>query len=152
VRGYCKSKPRRPAPVIGHPRPPPSGVGGEVRWHHDRPLVRTRRGGLCFGFWSCHRTMERIWTTDLGRHAGERVRLAGWLPQLPRLSGVSSLRRRDARGIAQIVLDDPALVARLEALYHEPVLCVEGLAVAEPQAPGGVEVHEPAIEVVSPAA
>src|SRR5207249_2725965 len=76
---------------------------------------------------------------------------AGWLHRLRRLSGVSFLLLRDARGIAQIVVDDPALVARLEALYHESVLCVEGVAVAEPQAPGGVELREPKVEVVSPA-
>jgi nondiscriminating aspartyl-tRNA synthetase len=95
--------------------------------------------------------MERIWTTDLGSHVGERVRLAGWLHRLRQLSGVSFLILRDGKGLAQIVVDDPALVAQLAALHNESVLVVEGHAVAEPQAPGGVEVHQPAVEVLEPA-
>jgi nondiscriminating aspartyl-tRNA synthetase len=95
--------------------------------------------------------MERIWTTALGSHVGERVRLAGWLHRLRQLSGVSFLILRDGKGLAQIVVDDPALIERLAALHNESVLVVEGHAVAEPQAPGGVEIHQPAIEVLAPA-
>jgi nondiscriminating aspartyl-tRNA synthetase len=95
--------------------------------------------------------MERISTTDLSSHVGERVRLAGWLHRLRRLSGVSFLILRDGKGLAQIVVDDPALIERLAALHNESVLVVEGHAVAEAQAPGGVEVHQSAVEVLSPA-
>src|ERR671929_948696 len=95
--------------------------------------------------------MERIWSTDLGSQVGERVRLAGWLHRLRQLSGVSFLILRDGKGLAQVVVDDPALVAQLAALHNESVLVVEGHAVVEPQAPGGVEIHQPAIEVLSPA-
>lgn len=97
--------------------------------------------------------MERIWTTELSEHIGERVRLAGWLHRLRRLRGISFLILRDAKGLAQIVVlpeKDPALVEQLSRLYLESVLAVEGTVVAEPQAPGGVEVHAPAVEVVSP--
>jgi nondiscriminating aspartyl-tRNA synthetase len=83
---------------------------------------------------------------------GERVRLAGWLHRLRRLSNVSFLVLRDARGLAQIVVSDPALVYRLAGLYNESVLVVEGTVVAEAQAPGGVEVHDPTVEVISQAA
>src|SRR5256714_2644153 len=95
--------------------------------------------------------MERIWTTDLSSHVGERVRLAGWLHRLRQLSGISFLILRDGKGVAQIVVDDPALVEQLAALHNEAVLVVEGHAVAEPQAPGGGEIHQPAIEGLSPA-
>jgi nondiscriminating aspartyl-tRNA synthetase len=54
--------------------------------------------------------------------------------------------------LAQIVVDDPALVARLARLPNETVLAVEGVAVANPQAPGGVEVQQPAVEVIAEAA
>ncbi len=93
--------------------------------------------------------MERIWTTELSRHAGERVRLAGWLHRLRRHSNVSFLVLRDGKGLAQIVVEDGALVERLAQLHHESVLLIEGQAVAEPQAPGGVEVHGPTVEVLS---
>ena len=78
--------------------------------------------------------MERVWTTDLHRHAGERVRLAGWLHRLRRLSQVSFLVLRDGKGLAQVVAEEPALIERLAQIHHESVLLVEGLAVAEPQA------------------
>jgi nondiscriminating aspartyl-tRNA synthetase len=79
------------------------------------------------------------------------VRLAGWLHRLRQLSGVSFLILRDGKGLAQIVVDDPALIEQLATLHNESVLVVEGDAVAEPQAPGGVEIHQPAVEVLSPA-
>ena len=43
--------------------------------------------------------VDRIWTTQLGEHAGERVRLAGWLHRLRRLSEISFLILRDAKGL-----------------------------------------------------
>jgi nondiscriminating aspartyl-tRNA synthetase len=95
--------------------------------------------------------MERIWTTEIAGHVGARVRLAGWLHHLRRLRGVSFLILRDARGTAQVVVEDPALIERLGQLYHESVLAVEGRVVAEPQAPGGVELREPTVEVIAPA-
>ncbi len=95
--------------------------------------------------------MDRIWTTELAGRVGERVELAGWLYRLRRLSAVTFLVLRDGRGLAQIVVEDSALVDRLAALNAESVLRVEGTVVAEPQAPGGYEVREPAVEVISPA-
>ncbi|MBA3946198.1 MAG: aspartate--tRNA(Asn) ligase [Herpetosiphonaceae bacterium] len=92
--------------------------------------------------------MERIWTTALGGHVGERVRLAGWLHRLRRLSNVTFLVLRDGQGLAQIILDEPEMSARVGALNAESVLEVEGVVVAEPQAPGGVEVRQPQIEVI----
>src|SRR6185295_2633213 len=96
--------------------------------------------------------MERIWTSELGQHAGERVLLAGWLHRLRQLKDVSFLVLRDAKGLAQIVVEDTALAERLAQLPLESVLEIEGLAVAEPQATGGVEIHQPAINVLAAAA
>jgi nondiscriminating aspartyl-tRNA synthetase len=95
--------------------------------------------------------VERIWTTQLHQHAGQRVRLAGWLHRLRRLKDVSFLVLRDAKGLAQIVVEDQALAERLAQLPNESVLAIEGMAVHEPQAPGGVELHQPAVEVIAPA-
>lgn len=97
-------------------------------------------------------TTQRLWTTDIGAHVGERVRLTGWLHRVRQLSSVSFLLLRDALGIAQIVVDEPATIEQLSRLYNESVLRVEGTVVAAPQAPGGVELHAPAIEVLSPSA
>jgi nondiscriminating aspartyl-tRNA synthetase len=93
--------------------------------------------------------MARIWSTELAAHAGERVELVGWLHRFRQLSRVSFLILRDGRGLAQIVVEDPALVERLAALPNETVLTVAGGAVANAQAPGGIEVREPRVKVLS---
>jgi nondiscriminating aspartyl-tRNA synthetase len=87
--------------------------------------------------------MERILTTELAAHAGERVRLQGWLHRERRLAHVGFVVLRDRAGLAQIVVDEPL------GLEPETVLEVEGRAVASAQAPGGVEVHEPAVRVLA---
>jgi nondiscriminating aspartyl-tRNA synthetase len=94
---------------------------------------------------------ERVACSTLAAHAGRRVVLAGWLHRWRRLSNVGFLVLRDASGLAQIVVEEPALADRLDGLMHESVLRVEGAAVAAPQAPGGVEVHGPAVEVIAAA-
>lgn len=93
---------------------------------------------------------ERVWTTELADHIGERVRIAGWLHRYRQLGQVSFLVLRDARGLAQVVVDEPELESQLGALGHESVLVVEGEVVAMPQAPRGVELHAPAVDVVVP--
>jgi nondiscriminating aspartyl-tRNA synthetase len=97
------------------------------------------------------RTTTRIWSTDLADHIGERVQLAGWLHRLRQLSGVNFLILRDSKGLAQIVITEPELITQLDGVHHESVLSVEGTVVAEAQAPGGVELHDPHIEILSPA-
>ncbi len=94
--------------------------------------------------------MERIYTTQIREHIGQRVRLAGWLHTIRRLGGINFLVLRDVRGTAQVVVDTPEALAALAGLLPETVLAVEGEVIAEPQAPGGVEVRGPAFEVLSP--
>jgi nondiscriminating aspartyl-tRNA synthetase len=93
--------------------------------------------------------MARIWSTELAAQAGQHVEIAGWLHRFRQLSRVSFLILRDGRGLAQVVIDEPALVERLAGLPNETVLRVTGEAVANPQAPGGIEVRASSIDVVS---
>jgi nondiscriminating aspartyl-tRNA synthetase len=97
-------------------------------------------------------TVERIWTSELKEHVGERVLLAGWLHRLRRLSSVNFLILRDAKGLAQVVIDSPEAIERLDGVYNESIIEVVGVVSAEAQAPGGIEVREPEIKVLSPAA
>src|SRR4051812_27998544 len=92
---------------------------------------------------------SRIWSSALSQHVGQRVTLAGWLHRLRKLGNLSFLILRDAKGLAQIIVQDPAQVEILAGLNHETVLQIEGLVVAEPQAPSGIEIHQPIIEVLS---
>lgn len=94
--------------------------------------------------------MDRIYTNEIGSHIGERVHLAGWLHTLRRMGGINFLLLRDVRGIVQVVVDTPETLAGLEGMLPETVLRVTGDAVAEAQAPGGVEIRRPQIEILSP--
>lgn len=96
--------------------------------------------------------MERIATTALAERAGERVRIAGWLQAVRRLGGVSFLVVRDGWGTAQVVADDARALAPLAERDAglESVIAVDGLVVASEQAPGGYELREPVMEIITP--
>jgi nondiscriminating aspartyl-tRNA synthetase len=93
--------------------------------------------------------MERIWTTDLAQHAGEQVRLAGWLHHQRQLAQVTFVLLRDRTGMAQVVITSEDDRRRVGDLLPETVIEVTGRAVASDQAPTGVEVQDPAITVLS---
>jgi nondiscriminating aspartyl-tRNA synthetase len=92
---------------------------------------------------------ERILSVQLGQHVGEHVTLYGWLHHLRRLSNVTFLILRDRSGMAQVVIEESSLVESLEGCYHESVIAVEGKVMVEPQAPGGYELHNPTIQLLS---
>src|SRR5215203_5502873 len=96
--------------------------------------------------------MERIWSIDIASHAGENVALSGWIHRFRQLSGVSFLILRDAKGLAQVVIEDPDLVAEIARLPLESVVAVTGQVAAVEQAPNGVEIHDPRITLISEAA
>ena len=50
------------------------------------------------------------------------------------------------------MIEEPQALDHLAGLLHESVIEVEGVAVVNPQAPGGVEVHRPEIRVLAPSA
>jgi nondiscriminating aspartyl-tRNA synthetase len=92
--------------------------------------------------------VSRVFVRDLAQHAGQRVRVAGWLHRQRRLSRVTFLIVRDATGLGQVVVGDRAEAEATAALLPETVLEIEGEAVASEQAPGGAEIHAPAIRVL----
>jgi nondiscriminating aspartyl-tRNA synthetase len=96
--------------------------------------------------------LKRIRTIEVGSHIGERVRTTGWLHSLRQMGGISFLIIRDGWGMIQAVAETEAELAPLFAGQAglESVLAVEGLAVTMPQAPGGIELHNLQIEVITP--
>ncbi|MEV4759219.1 aspartate--tRNA(Asn) ligase [Micromonospora sp. NPDC049559] len=92
--------------------------------------------------------MVRVPSTALPGHAGETVTVAGWIHRRRLLKSVAFLILRDAAGLAQVVVTDPAVRARIEELPEETVVEVVGTVVANPAAPAGVEVTEPAVRVL----
>jgi nondiscriminating aspartyl-tRNA synthetase len=93
--------------------------------------------------------MERIRTTDAAQFVGQRVKLAGWLHALRRLGGLNFLIVRDGYGTFQAVLED---ASALNDCQVESILEIEGTVVTEPQAPGGVELHDCVVSVLVPIA
>ena len=94
--------------------------------------------------------MERIRTVDLGAHVGEHVYVAGWLHSLRRLGGISFLIIRDGYGMVQTVAGEEALRVLAEAHAGvESVLAVRGTVDLAPQAPGGIELSQPEIHIIS---
>jgi nondiscriminating aspartyl-tRNA synthetase len=96
--------------------------------------------------------MERIQTIEVRNHVGERVCVEGWLQSLRRLGGVSFLVLRDGWGTIQAVAETEAELGPLRdsTIGVESVVAVDGVVVAVEQAPGGVELHDLRIEVITP--
>ncbi|MBE3562017.1 MAG: aspartate--tRNA(Asn) ligase [Ktedonobacteraceae bacterium] len=96
--------------------------------------------------------MERIATTQAISRVGQRVLIEGWLHSWRQMGGINFLVIRDGRGLIQAVAESEAEIAPLieQKLAVESVIAVEGLVVSEAQAPGGVELHDLHIEIITP--
>ncbi len=96
--------------------------------------------------------MQRIGTLEVSAFVGERVLVKGWLQSLRQMGGINFMVVRDGWGTLQEVAETPAEIAPLveSAAGVESVIAIEGDVVEMPQAPGGIELHNLRIEVVSP--
>jgi len=96
--------------------------------------------------------MQRIPTTEVSSHVGERVRIMGWLHSLRQLGGINFLVIRDGWSIVQAVAETDAELVPLreQEAGVESIVAVEGRVISEPQAPGGIELHDLHIEVIVP--
>ncbi|MBX3061120.1 MAG: aspartate--tRNA(Asn) ligase [Anaerolineae bacterium] len=93
--------------------------------------------------------MQTIRTVEAAAHVGQPVRLLGWLYNLRQLGGVTFIVLRDGWGTLQAVTESQADLEPLAGLALESVIALEGVIVATPQAPGGVELHQPKVEVIT---
>ncbi len=95
-------------------------------------------------------------------HAGEPVRLAGWVHRRRNLGGLVFFDLRDRDGIVQVSFDPrwapEEVMARAAEIGAETVVLVEGVVAERPEgarnptmATGDVEVHGESFEVVGPA-
>jgi len=90
--------------------------------------------------------MQRVLSTALRGYVGEQVRVAGWVHRRRLLAKVSFLILRDRAGLAQIVMP-----AGVDLPGEETVVAVTGRVVANPAAPGGVEIVEATVTVLGTA-
>jgi nondiscriminating aspartyl-tRNA synthetase len=97
--------------------------------------------------------MQRILSTALAEHSGEAVVIAGWVHRRRLLKSLGFVIVRDGAGLAQVVVTEPAVREFVEReLTEETVVRVTGTAKANPTAPGGVELVDPAFELLGEAA
>jgi nondiscriminating aspartyl-tRNA synthetase len=92
--------------------------------------------------------MQRILSTELARHIGETVTVAGWVHRRRLLKSVAFLIVRDAAGLAQVVADATTR-AQIEALGEESVVEVRATVTANAAAPAGVELTQPSVRTLS---
>jgi nondiscriminating aspartyl-tRNA synthetase len=96
--------------------------------------------------------MRRTLSAELP-HAtpGSTVRLQGWVHRRRELAALTFLVVRDRSGLAQVVVR-PGPDGRPDVPPEETTVEVVGVATANPQAPGGIEVTEPVITALTEAA
>lgn len=91
-----------------------------------------------------------IRTVEAVNHVGEEISVHGWLHNVRRLGGVTFVVVRDGWGTVQAVTEDENDLAPLTGLALESVIRLRGRVTANSQAPGGLELHAPALEVITP--
>src|SRR5258708_5594070 len=94
---------------------------------------------------------KRVPTNEVGSHIGESITVSGWLHSRREMGGLSFLVLRDAWGTLQSVAETEEELRPLgeQGAGRESVISITGRVVAMPQAPGGVELHNLSIEVIS---
>ena len=75
------------------------------------------------------------------------VSVAGWIYRVRHIGGLTFVVIRDGQGLMQVRHDDAD--APLPGLEPEMAVRVSGVLVADPRAPGGVEIREPAFRVLA---
>jgi nondiscriminating aspartyl-tRNA synthetase len=94
--------------------------------------------------------MKEIRTTEAHAHIGRHVILRGWLHHLRRMGGINFIILRDGWGTIQAVTEEEADLGNTAAYSHESIIQLEGLVVQSDQAPGGVELHQPRLSLITP--
>jgi len=93
--------------------------------------------------------MQRTLSAELPHVTpGRTVRLQGWVHRRRELAALTFLVLRDRTGLAQVVVR-PGPAGMPEVPPEETTVEVVGVATANPQAPGGIEVTEPVITALT---
>jgi nondiscriminating aspartyl-tRNA synthetase len=94
--------------------------------------------------------MERVLSSDVAKHAGQEVKIQGWLHKKRLLGGLNFLLVRDRAGVTQVVVEDSDEVEKLRGLQIGTVLTITGQVHEEERAPGKAEIRQPKITVDVP--
>lgn len=91
--------------------------------------------------------MERVLSRDVSAYVGKKVLIKGWLHKKRLMGGLTFINVRDRSGLTQVLIEDKNEVEKLRGLQIGTVLSVEGSVVEETRAPGGAELHDPALTI-----
>ncbi len=90
---------------------------------------------------------ERILSSELSKHIGEKVLIRGWLHKVRELGGLTFVLLRDRHGLTQILIQKTEEKDKLRGLQTGSILKIIGIVVEEKRASGGVEIHDPILTV-----
>jgi nondiscriminating aspartyl-tRNA synthetase len=87
---------------------------------------------------------------DLPKLVGEKVTVEGWLHKKRLLGGLTFIVIRDRSGLVQALIKEKGEVEKLRGLQVGTVLQLEGIVAADNRAPGGIELHEVGLKLITP--
>jgi nondiscriminating aspartyl-tRNA synthetase len=93
---------------------------------------------------------SRTLVRELINHNDQTVTVEGWLHKRRLLGGLNFIVVRDRTGIVQILIEEKAETEKLRGLQVGTVLRATGKVLQDERAPGGVELHEPKLEIMVP--
>ncbi|MFO0971669.1 MAG: OB-fold nucleic acid binding domain-containing protein, partial [Candidatus Saccharimonadales bacterium] len=94
--------------------------------------------------------MQRTLSSEVKKHIGEEVTIKGWLHKKRLMGGLTFINVRDRQGLVQVLVEDKDEVEKLRGLQIGTVLAVTGTVFEDERAPGGAELHEPVLDIISP--
>ena len=93
---------------------------------------------------------ERTLIRQLPELVGKTITIQGWLHKRRLMGGLNFIVLRDRTGVAQILVEKGDEVEKLRGMQVGTVLSITGEVLSDDRAPGGVELHDPSIEVTVP--
>lgn len=94
--------------------------------------------------------MSRILVRELLEKTDQTVTVEGWLHKKRLLGGLNFITLRDRSGVVQSLVKDKDEIEKLRGLQIGTVMSITGKVVSDERAPGGVELHEVALDVKVP--
>lgn len=91
----------------------------------------------------------RILAKNLPAHVGKQAAVQGWLHKKRLLGGLTFIVVRDRTGVVQALVKDKGEVEKLRGLQVGTVLEISGEVASDSRAPGGVEIHEVGLKIIT---
>ena len=94
--------------------------------------------------------MTRVLSSDVKQFIDKQILVEGWLHKKRLMGGLTFINIRDRTGLVQVLVQNKAEVEKLRGMQIGTVLSVTGTVFEDERAPGGAEIHDPTITVISP--